>query len=241
MTSVASGDMGTAHLPPGILRSVRPGDGEPDAEPPTWGWAVVEIRSDGSWGRAQVVPADEAAAITTSPAVSPPVAARLQELSPAIQAHVGSHHVSNGFLPLAVTALTRGTRARAALPARHECLGRLAHVEAFRGDLRRASRHAGTLATSPSNAGGAGAEHAQLARAWIALERADFAGTRRRLDDRAYAPSSRNPIPGWPRAGCSSKRDCLWPRGNPTPRRGCWQGPPSSRLCSGPLAGCRTW
>ena len=190
MTSVASPDSGTSHLPPGILHAVRPGDGKPDAEAPTWGWAVVEIRSDGSWGHPQVVPADEAGAMTS--AAPPPVVDRLRELSPAIQAHVGSLHVSNGFLPQAVTALTRGTRARAALPARHECLGRLAHVEAFRGDLRRASRHAGVLATSPSNTVGAGAEHAQLARAWIAFERADFAGTRRRLDGavRSIQPES---------------------------------------------------
>lgn len=143
----------------------------------TWGWAVVEIRSDGTWGQAQVVPADgRPAAVATAAAATPPVADRLQELSPTIEAHVGSAHVSNGCLQQAVTAFTRGTRARVPLPLRDDCLARLAHAEALQGDLRRASRHASLTRTA------SGDEHVQLARAWVALERADFVETRRRLD-----------------------------------------------------------
>ena len=124
-------------------RAVAPDPTADATEAGTWGWAVVEIRSDGTWGQPQVVPADgRPAAVATAAAATPPVADRLQELSPTIEAHVGSAHVSNGCLQQAVTAFTRGTRARVPLPARDDCLARLAHAEALQGDLRRASRHA---------------------------------------------------------------------------------------------------
>ena len=28
-----------------------------DQDPPTWGWALVEIRTDGTWGEPRVIPA----------------------------------------------------------------------------------------------------------------------------------------------------------------------------------------
>jgi LuxR family maltose regulon positive regulatory protein len=153
------------------------------SEAGTWGWAVVEIRSDGSWGRPQVVPAEgRPAAMAPAIANTSPVADRFEELSPTIEAHVGSAHVSNGCLQQAVMAFMRGTRGQVALPARDDCLARLAHAEALQGDLRRASRHASLTPRSSSTVIGSGDVHAQLARAWIALERANFGETRRRLD-----------------------------------------------------------
>ena len=154
----------------------------PDGDAPTWGWAVVEIRRDGTWGDPRVVPATgPVEATATAAATAAPGARRLRELAPILQAHLGSLHVSNGNLHEAAAAFMRGTRARAWSPARVDCLGRLAHVVALQGDLRRASRLAGAGSEPCPGTASPGSDHAQLARAWIALERADFAETRRRL------------------------------------------------------------
>ena len=112
----------------------------------------------------------------------PPGARPLRELAPVLQAHLGSLHVANGNLHEAAAAFSRGTDATAWSPARTECLGRLAHVRALQGDLRRAGRVAGLVPTPVPGVASPGAAHAQLARAWIALERADFADARRRLE-----------------------------------------------------------
>ena len=57
----------------------------------------------------------------------------------------------------AVTAFTRGSSCQRLPRLRaHDCLGRLAHVEALRGDLRRASRLAGVLVPHPAQHRGAG-------------------------------------------------------------------------------------
>ena len=111
-----------------------------------------------------------------------PGARPLRELAPVLQAHLGSLHVANGNLHEAAAAFSRGTDATAWSPARTECLGRLAHVRALQGDLRRAGRVAGLVPTPVPGVASPGAAHAQLARAWIALERADFADARRRLE-----------------------------------------------------------
>ena len=149
----------------------------------TWGWAVVEIRRDGTWGQPRVVeasgPAEAAASAAEADARD---ANQLPELAPMLHAHLGSLHLSNGDLHQAVRALLRGTGVRAPVPMRTVCLGRLAHVEAIQGDLRRASRHAAQVSISGPMTVGTGAEHAHLAKAWISLERGNFAETRRRLD-----------------------------------------------------------
>jgi LuxR family maltose regulon positive regulatory protein len=106
----------------------------------------------------------------------------LRELAPVLQAHLGSLHVANGNLHEAAAAFSRGTDATAWSPARTECLGRLAHVRALQGDLRRAGRVAGLVPATVPGAASPGAAHAQVARAWIALERADFGEARRRLE-----------------------------------------------------------
>lgn len=164
----------------------------PGAEPatvaPTWGWAVVEIRRDGTWGRPRVVsatgPEDAAASAAVTEA---PGAEHIRELAPMLQPHLGWLHVSNGSLHLAVRALARGTGPRVSSAVRADCLGRLAHVEAMQGELRRASRHACLVPRPNATTLSPGTAHAHLARAWIALERADFTETGRHLD--AFASS----------------------------------------------------
>ena len=89
--------------------------------------------------------------------------------------------MSNGDLLKAAAAFRRGTRSSTSSPGRIDCLGRLAHVMALQGELRRASRLAGRVHDSASVTAGAGFDHAQMARSWIALERADFAEARRRI------------------------------------------------------------
>jgi LuxR family maltose regulon positive regulatory protein len=149
----------------------------PDADAPIWGWAVVEIRTDGTWGSPRVVPAGP-----VKSAAAAPSARHRQELAPMLEAHVGSLHVLNGKLHEAAAAFRQGTGGRASSPARAECLGRLAHVEALQGDLRRASRVAALVPNPPPGTTSPASDHAQMARTWIALERADFVETRRRLE-----------------------------------------------------------
>ena len=166
---------------PGSVTTTEPGTTEPATEVPTWGWAVVEIRRDGSWGAPCVLPATgPVEAVATAATTPAPDARLLHELPPLLQAHLGSLHVGNGDLHQAVIAFTRGADARAGSSVRDDCLGRLAHAEALHGDLNRASRHVGMLSRSrPST----GLEHALLAKAWVALQHAEFAETQRRLDE----------------------------------------------------------
>jgi LuxR family maltose regulon positive regulatory protein len=178
MTTLASPASSEADGQSPLLRVVP--DPTPVSDAATWGWAVVEIRQDGTWGDPRLLPATETIDGPTSPA---PTAARpLRELAPVLQAHLGSLHVVNGNLHEAAAAFSRGTDSDAWSPARTECLGRLAHVRALQGDLRRAERVAGLVPTPVPGVLSPGAAHAQLARAWIALERADFADARRRLE-----------------------------------------------------------
>jgi len=165
---------------PGSVTTTEPEITEPGADVPTWGWAVVEIRRDGSWGAPRVLPATGPVEAVAAAATTPtPSAHLLRELPPMLQAHLGSLHVGNGDLHQAVIAFTRGADARAGSSVRDDCLGRLAHAEAMHGDLRRASRHVGMLSKSRPNTG---LEHALLAKAWVALQHADFAEAQRRLD-----------------------------------------------------------
>ena len=152
----------------------------PSKVPDTWGWAVVEIRGDETWGQPVVVPAAGAAAAVALAGARPP--ADLEELLPLIHAHLGSQHLADGELHHAVGVLTRGAQARGSSQARDDCLGRVAHLEAILGDLRRASRHAGQVRRSAPGALSAGSAHAHLARAWVALERTDVTEVRRHLD-----------------------------------------------------------
>src|SRR4051812_41868373 len=102
---------------------------------PTWGWAVVEIRHDGTWGAPRVVPAEGPADATAPDAVAAETRGRTGDLPPILQGQLGSLHVSKGNLHEAAAAFRRGIRASASSPGRIDCLGRLAHVRALQGDL----------------------------------------------------------------------------------------------------------
>ena len=188
MTSVVSPDR--AHAPPpGVLRAVA---GRRVNRPvaPTWGWAVVEIRSDGTWGRPQVVPADgpEDAAATAA-AHRSSGRRRLRSCRPRSRPTSVRSTCRNGCLPQAVTALTRGTGARAS----SACAPRLPrHAWPTWRPSRATSVAPAATPAGPGNPRpttlSPGAAHAQLARAWIALERADFARD-------TPAPRCRSPAP----------------------------------------------
>ena len=152
-----------------------------------------------------------------------------------LQAHLGSLHVANGNLHEAAAAFSRGTDATAWSPARTECLGRLAHVRALQGDLRRAGRVAGLVPTPVPGVASPGAAHAQLARAWIALERADFADARRRLELVAFC-SGRTRRRGWPRAVLLVEARLLIAAGEPDAATRLIVGAPrSGRSPAGPV------
>src|SRR5919107_265346 len=57
------------HPPPCVAAPgvPRPRATDPEEGPSTWGWALVEIRADGTWGEPRVIPAPGA--------VEPPLAA----------------------------------------------------------------------------------------------------------------------------------------------------------------------
>jgi LuxR family maltose regulon positive regulatory protein len=166
-----------------VARPLTNGDPTPHpSDAPTWGWAVVEIRRDGTWGSPRVVPATGLVeAASAAFATSAEGARLLPALSSDLHAEVGSVQAWEGDLHLAAAAFTRGVRADASSPGRLDCLGRLAHVVAMQGDLRRASGLAAMVPSPGTRSAGPGSDHAQMARAWIALERTDFSETRRLL------------------------------------------------------------
>ncbi|MCY4727432.1 LuxR C-terminal-related transcriptional regulator [Nocardioides sp. STR2] len=153
-----------------------------DPAAPTWGWALVEIRADGTWGEPQVIPAPGT--------VAPPLAesrtsasSSITELSELLKTHLVAERVEDADRGDVAAVLAQG--ADAANPgSRSRFLGPLAHVEALQGDLRRSARHAEqVLADGADPEGSPGREHALLAQAWVALERADFDAAGRILDD----------------------------------------------------------
>lgn len=149
--------------------------------PPTWGWALVEIRSDGTWGEPRVIPAP--GTLDPPHADGPPTAqSSITELSELLKTHLAAMRPEDAGRGEVAAVLSRGADAAPA-EMRSRFVGPLAHVEALQGDLRRAERHAEQVRTGlPDPHGGSGQAHALLAEAWVALERADFPGARLRLD-----------------------------------------------------------
>ena len=106
-------------------------------------------------------------------------------LSLMLDAHLGALEMSRGRSDVALRVLVRGADAAAdssaGRAARADCLGQLALVEAFRGDLRDAARDAQLLLEDCSDAAPAGVVHAHLANAWVHLERGEPAEARASL------------------------------------------------------------
>ena len=66
---------------------------------------------------------------------------------------------------------------------RADCAGQLSWLDAFSGELRRATRYAGSLLTDRrADTGESGVKFAQLATAWMHLERGEFEEAGQRLD-----------------------------------------------------------
>jgi LuxR family maltose regulon positive regulatory protein len=155
-----------------------------------WGWAMVEILADGSWGEPRMVPAPGTFG-TTPRGSATAVPAGSTELRELLASHLTRGALDNETTANTGTTGTAGPHEVATVLAqavgaptaefRSPYLGPLAHVEALQGDLRRAERHASQALCGSRDESGAGREHALLAQGWIALERADFATARRRL------------------------------------------------------------
>ena len=117
-------------------------------------WAVVEIYGDGTLSMPRILMGADPTSVAEALPMGQPLAATLDDLSPALQSHLGRSHAATGQLLEAARALAIGARAAAASTARERCLGQLALVEAFRGDLRRADARADlVLATTRSPRG----------------------------------------------------------------------------------------
>jgi LuxR family maltose regulon positive regulatory protein len=145
----------------------------------------VEIRADGTWGEPRVIPAPgtvETPLPDARPATSPSAPSSIAELSDLLKNHLAAARIEEADRGEVAAVLSRG--ADAATPeTRSRFLGPLAHVEALQGDLRRAERHVDQAQSGPPDPQGAsGRDHALLAEAWVALERADFDRARRHLD-----------------------------------------------------------
>lgn len=143
------------------------------------GWAVVEIRDDGSLGRAEVVTAAE----RPQPALLTPdaVDANGPELSPDLTTQLGLLQAAGGHLHQAHRTLVNALGLTTESRQLENCLGSLALIEAFQGRLGRASTRADdVLATDPTSP--VAATHAHLAKAWIHLERSELDECGRHLD-----------------------------------------------------------
>lgn len=151
-----------------------------EQDPSTWGWALVELRSDGTWGEPRVIPAPGAVEPVADAGTA--VASSITELSELLKTHLAATRAEDAGRGEVAAVLTRGADAATA-ETRSRFLGPLAHVEALQGDLCRAERHVAQVRSGPPDPhGGSAQAHALLAQAWIDLERADYAGARGHLD-----------------------------------------------------------
>ncbi len=117
-----------------------------------------------------------------------------------LDSHIGALEVNRGRLDHAVFRLAHGAECPVDAPAQREaladCAGQLALIEAFRGNLELATRHADVAGanlglTDPTRIGG---EHALLARAWVHLERTNGVEARRLIENLPHAlPGTREP------------------------------------------------
>ncbi|MET0999888.1 MAG: LuxR C-terminal-related transcriptional regulator [Marmoricola sp.] len=111
---------------------------------------------------------------------------RQRELFTMLEASVGALELCNGDVNRAEVTLRHGavgapgenTTSSAPL----DCLGQLALLEAYRGNLRQAERLAAALLKSAGPSPWAGVAHAHLATAWVHLERGEQGPARQHLD-----------------------------------------------------------
>ncbi|HET7351826.1 MAG TPA: LuxR C-terminal-related transcriptional regulator [Marmoricola sp.] len=112
-----------------------------------------------------------------------------RDLLSTIEACAGALLLCRGDLDRAAVVLGRGhaLAATGVSTAALDCLGQLALLEASRGDLRLAERHAGEV-LKHARGSDEGAAQAHLALAWVHLERAEHVPARQHLDRAAPVP-----------------------------------------------------
>jgi ATP/maltotriose-dependent transcriptional regulator MalT len=152
---------------------------EPQPQSPNRGWAVAELRFDGTLGPAQLVlatnPVEAARTSGPGPERPPPW------IDPALEVRLGLVHAAGGRLGKASRAFSRGLRESATPSASRSSAAQLALVEAYQGDLRNAEVHAeAALAGSPQDP--RAEQNARLARACIHLERGELLAAGRWLE-----------------------------------------------------------
>ena len=119
--------------------------------------------------------------------------ARAPQLAVLIDYYAAGFELSRGNLATAWWTLERtagtsrqwldGDTDHAERRIRADCAGQLSWLDAFSGELRRATRNASCLLTDrQADTGESGAKFAQLATAWTHLERGEFEQARQRLD-----------------------------------------------------------
>ena len=101
----------------------------------------------------------------------------LEDLSAGLDAFEGAAHLASGDHERAAVVLARGAD-RGSL----DCAGQLAVVEARRGDLSEAERHA-RLVLAAGTGGSVGALHARTALAWVCVDRGELAEAQAHLDE----------------------------------------------------------
>ena len=117
---------------------------------------------------------------------------RQHELTAVLEAHVGALELCSGQVGSAEGTLRHGAvagRGEHVTPAATalDCVGQLALLEAFRGNLRQADRHATAVLATAGPQSSVGVAHAHLATAWVHLERAEQVPARQHLDRAAVA------------------------------------------------------
>ena len=132
--------------------------------------------------------------------------AQAPELLPLIDYYVAGFELSQGNVDTARWTLERGAGrgngssgdqvSVAEQLAQAACAGQLSWIDAFRGDLRRATRHATSLLTDrQADSGECGVRFAHLATAWTHLERGEVSQARQRLDHAlSTSADSREPL-----------------------------------------------
>lgn len=144
-------------------------------------WAVVEIRDDGTLGRAEVVRAAGPPHPEGSTWDVEAPAAGAQELSAELTTRLGLLQAAGGHLHEAHRTLMTAVSLAPESPGLEDCLGPLSLIEAFQGRLDRASTRADEV-LGAGVVGPVGGAHAHLAKAWVHLERTDFGECGRHLE-----------------------------------------------------------
>jgi LuxR family transcriptional regulator, maltose regulon positive regulatory protein len=131
--------------------------------------------------------------------------AQAPELLPLIDYYMAGFELSMGNVATARSTLERGAGRNgpsgdqasvAAQLAHADCAGQLSWIDAFCGDLRRATRYATSLLTDrQADSGESGVRYAHLATAWTHLERGEVSQARQRLDHAlSTSADSREPL-----------------------------------------------